>query len=84
MSETEELARTIIKQAEHDPANVMMLGEVAPIARSYLSQTERVKALEEALRGILDMKMGRGDGVVGDYIEDIHETARAALQGTGT
>ncbi len=31
-----ELAHTIIKQAEHDPANVMMLGEVAPLARAFL------------------------------------------------
>lgn len=35
--------------------------------------------MAEALREIADLKMGRGDGVVGDYIEDVQDTATAAL-----
>ncbi len=39
-----------------------------------------VEALLAALKEILDMEMGRGDGVVGDYIEDIQATAQAAIE----
>ncbi len=36
MTDEQALAHQIIKQAEHDPANVMMLGEVKPLAEAYV------------------------------------------------
>ncbi len=43
---------------------------------SLIAEIERLRA---TLREILEMQMGRGDGVAGDYIEEVRETARAAL-----
>jgi len=37
--------------------------------------------LRAALQEILYLQMGKGDGVVGDYISDIREIAHAALSG---
>lgn len=40
---------------------------------------DEIRRLREALQSILDLEMGRGDGVVQDYIEDIHRIATDAL-----
>jgi hypothetical protein len=43
-------------------------------------QKDVVEIMRKALEAIRDLEMGRGDGVVGDYIEDVRELASSALK----
>ncbi len=76
-------ARWIVQTTAANPESKM-----AGLARSYLSQTERVKALEHLLekcKGPLEYAYWNVSSVTSRKVKDeILPAIRAALQGTGT
>jgi len=54
----------------------------APMAL-FTEAAIEIARLRGELRKIRDLEMGRGDGAMGDYVEDIHQIASAALPPEG-
>ncbi len=50
------------------------------ICRERKEAADEIERLHAALREIAELEMGRGDGVVGDYIGEINDIVTAALK----
>jgi hypothetical protein len=71
--ELEELKDLTRRPAYEDTIDVL--------AKSVPSLIAEIERLRDALAEIDGLEMGRGDGAVGDYVEDVHALARSALTG---
>ena len=72
-----EAARRIVETLNPSPGH-FMFGKIIPATEVDLVARALIR-MHAAMTEIANLKMGRGDGVVGDYIESVQEIAAAAL-----